>query len=479
LYKHQNHSKFLELRKKYPTFVFKSYSYERTKTSLKAEFSFSLADEIFFHPSVQIPSRSFYDFDQLGDAAIDLLVFNIGMVELISYWKAACPQQLIIQAHRLDDEQIAWWKKLYFYGLGEFFYLNGIKAGQDDFMSIISMGKISRPSTIKLSENKVLVPIGGGKDSVVSMELLKDSGLEILPFIMNPREASLRTIKIGGFDCEASVIVNRKLDKRLLELNEEGFLNGHTPFSALLAFVSSLTALASASRYIALSNENSANESTVPGSNINHQYSKSFEFEQDFGWYVQHYIHPDLYYFSFLRPLNELQIAFLFSQYPQHFLSFRSCNVESKTDSWCGHCPKCLFTYIILSPFIPTKTMEQIFNKNLLNDLALLPILKELDGTLDVKPFECVGTPHEVNTALWKTIQLIRKAKLPELLKGKEVKDGLEAVVFNKLLADRSAKHRAPEKLHQLLNTAFDKAIKVNRLECKDIGNYRETKNTK
>ena len=101
-------------------------------------------------------------------------------------------------------------------------------------------------------------------------------------------------------------------------------------------------------------------------------------------------------YFSFLRPLSELQIASLFAQCEAYHPVFRSCNVGSKTDSWCGHCPKCLFTWMILSPFLSKEQLTAIFGKDLMADESLRPILEELNGTAAVKPFECVGTVEEV-----------------------------------------------------------------------------------
>ena len=187
----------------------------------------------------------------------------------------------------------------------------------------------------------------------------------------------------------------------MLKMNAEGYLNGHTPFSALLAFYSLLVAFASGSSFIALSNESSANEPTVPDTEINHQYSKSLAFENDFRRYVKSYINPDIQYFSFLRPLNELQIAMLFSKLDEDFrTAFKSCNVGSKTDSWCGKCPKCLFTWLAMSPFINRKNLTSVFGKDLLKDVALKPILDELDGETEVKPFECVGTVGEVRACV-------------------------------------------------------------------------------
>jgi ssDNA-binding Zn-finger/Zn-ribbon topoisomerase 1 len=218
--------------------------------------------------------------------------------------------------------------------------------------------------------------------------------------IINPRGATLNCAKIAGFEREQIIEVNRTIDKRLLELNAQGFLNGHTPFSAMLAFVSLLTSAITKMKHVALSNESSANESTVFGQDVNHQYSKSLEFETDFRDYVKNYISDDFDYYSFLRPYNELQIAELFSKFPQYHSVFRSCNAGSKDDIWCNNCPKCLFAYIILSPFIEPQKMIEIFGTNLLNKENLKHEFNQLVGTEKTKPFECVGTIDEVNTAL-------------------------------------------------------------------------------
>ena len=451
--KSNNHSRFLELRKAYPYFVFQRYSIFRTKTSLKFRFHFDMAGKFVFEPEMEIPARSFYNLEEIPDETLENLVFHIGLVELISYWKAACPPRVIIRAGYLNREQTEWWKKLYFNGLGEFFYLNGIETDREQFMEMVPEGKPMDVARMRLEEKRVLVPVGGGKDSVVTLELLKKTDFKVRPFLLNPREASLRTIDIAGFSADEAVVVHRTLDAKLLELNKAGFLNGHTPFSALLAFVSALTALLSGSRYIALSNESSANESTVPGSTVNHQYSKSFEFEQDFNAYLEKYIHSGLHYFSFLRPLNELQIAALFSRFTQHHFSFRSCNVGSKTDSWCGRCPKCMFTYIILSPFLPQQKLEKIFGKNLLQDTSLQKIMAELDGRAAVKPFECVGTPDEVNAALWRAAEWQGDKSSFPLFQPSVAED--YRTKFRELLHQVNHENFLPDKFMDVINKAL------------------------
>ena len=204
----------------------------------------------------------------------------------------------------------------------------------------------------------------------------------------------------------------------MLELNKKGFLNGHTPFSALVAFSSIIAARMRGLSYIALSNESSANESTVLGSTVNHQYSKSFKFEQDFHRYEQEYLPGSAYYFSMLRPLSEFQIAKYFATKKQYHSIFRSCNAGSKTDSWCGHCPKCLFVYLILSPFLTRQEVRDIFGRDMLEDVSMKPLLEQLTGVCQEKPFECVGSRDEINTAIVLTIDRLEseKEELPLLL---------------------------------------------------------------
>lgn len=394
------------LREDFPLFTYQSYAYKLIHDSLHVEFIFRLSDQYVFKPRLVFHDRESVSFARLSHEDLNNFVFHIGMVELVSYWKLACPPVVKIVPHGMDKAQLSWWKKLYFHGLGEFFYLNGIEPDLDNFMQIHAEGSQLAVSDILLDDHKIIVPIGGGKDSVVSLELLKKGDWELIPMMLNPRAASERTVQNAGFVMADCMVVTRHLDPLMLELNPKGFLNGHTPFSALLAFVALFTALASGSKHIALSNEYSANQTTVPGTSINHQYSKSFEFEQDFVWYARHYLHKDINYFSLLRPLSELQIASLFARFTQHFNSFRSCNVGSKVDRWCGTCPKCLFTYIILSPFVPKQQLLEIFGNDLLDDDQLDEIFKELNGQTDIKPFECVGTPDEVNLALWKHYKL-------------------------------------------------------------------------
>ena len=458
-----NQSKFEALRKEFSVFTFERQTVRRENGTLFLAFDFNLDDRYHFRPTLEIPDRPFFDWDSILEEQLQALAFQIGMTELVSYWKITCPKKVVVKPFALTESQKAFWKKLYYNGLGEFLYLNSITVSEAELMEIESplpmsflrrtcvgmeMRSIRRSQSMGSIQFKeqTLVPIGGGKDSVVTLECLRNE-MPVIPMIVNPRGATLNCVNTAGYKEDEFIVINRTLDPTMLKLNAEGYLNGHTPFSALLAFISILVAFGSRSKYIALSNENSANESTVPGTNINHQYSKSIEFESDFRNYVAENLSIEVQYFSFLRPLSELQIAKLFSQCEAYHPVFRSCNAGSKTDSWCGRCPKCLFTWIILSPFLSREKLKAIFGKDLMVDESLRPILEELDGTAAVKPFECVGTVEEVRACLKEAgistgSMTADFAKVPEPVEGPTVQDILHR--FN-------THHFLPEKFEQIL----------------------------
>lgn len=408
---------FIELREQYPLFSYHGYHMEETPEELRFWFDFEIAGLAKFQPAWTIKKCYVPGWDAT-DEVIQKLVFSIGMVELCSYWKITCSPLVEIHAADLDEEQIAWWKKQYYWGLGEFFYTNGIHVSMDEFMHIKTLGNPFAASKGRHHLEGCLIPVGGGKDSVVTMELLKKQPGRQFAYILNNRGATQASVDAAGFADSNVVKVKRTLDARMLELNRQGYLNGHTPFSALVAFSATLFAYVNHLQYVVLSNEDSANESTVEGTSINHQYSKSFDFENDFHQYEQRYIRSGVYYFSLLRGWSEFQIAREFARHPEYFSVFRSCNAGSKQDVWCCSCPKCLFVYLILSPFIDQERLKTMFGEDLLAKRELFDILEKLVGFQKEKPFECVGSRAEINTAICLTIQSLqeRGAVIPPLL---------------------------------------------------------------
>ena len=442
--------KFTSLRHDFPEFTYDSFSTFVKDSDLVVTYKFIQSDDIIFEPSVifrNCPAESLYTSN------IKAALFNLGMIEIASYYKACCSPRIIVRAGALNEEQLSFWKKLIYRGLGEFLYRNGIETTEETMFDIIPESQTHFEPALSDPEPGVIIPVGGGKDSVVTLELLK--GTDCRPLILNPREASVQSARISGYD--DYIRIERSIDPLLLKLNEKGFLNGHTPFSALLGFVSAAASLIYSRRYIALSNENSANEGNTffSGIDINHQYSKSYEAEEALHGYIRKYISRSVYYFSFLRPLNELAIARLFSRFGDHFSTFRSCNVGSKENKWCLKCPKCLFTYIMLSPFNSDEDLMNIFGKNLLDDTELEPVFLELCGFSGIKPFECVGTVREVRAALAKKTDISEKGDLPVLLKifSEREKDRLPVYRsdFVKLIEEFSEENLLPNDLKMIL----------------------------
>lgn len=406
--------KYNNLREQYPVFYFDSFHYSITKTGIDIQF-FYHSQEIKFAPKISIQFGN-YLFQTLSTDYLDGLVFHIGLIELISYWKCVASPIIHVKNYSLSKQQEKWWRKLYWKGLGEFFYQNSIETKENLFFNF-SFDEESKPishfSFLQIEKsNQIIVPIGGGKDSVVTLEKLR-TNRNVIPFIINPRGATLDCAKIAGFDHLNKIfIIQREIDPQLLELNKKGYLNGHTPFSAMLAFYSLLVSYITNTRDIALSNESSANEATIPNTDINHQYSKSLEFEVDFQTYVEQNMNHCSNYFSFLRQYTELQIAEMFSQYTEYHKVFKSCNAGSKENKWCCNCSKCLFAYLILSPFMEDSKMIKIFGEDLLQKNEMIHYFDELTGIAPNKPFECVGTIDEVNEA----VQLLTKTRKDKLL---------------------------------------------------------------
>jgi len=432
--------KYNQFRSLYPEFIYQGYHIEKKEKAVGITYDFLIRGVTEFHPTWEFP-YSFYDANT--EQALKRLVFSLGMVELISYWKAICPPKVVIACGSLTKEQAAWWKKLYYHGLGEFFYVNGICADEKSFIELEYTEQQESPVLLNAEDYKgCLVPIGGGKDSVASLEILKCCpDIDITTFSVNRIEAVQKVIELCS-EKTGDICVRRTLDSGLLELNRQGYLNGHTPFSAIVAFASAITALLNGKRYITLSNETSANESTVRGSTVNHQYSKSFEFEKDFCWYLATLIDAPIHYFSLLRPLTELQIAKIFAGAKKYHSVFRSCNAGSKKGVWCCECSKCLFVYIILSPFLSVEELVEIFGENLLEKESMETYFRELSGIDENKPFECVGTRGEVVAVLK---DLLKKEKTPLL--AERYRDWLEKQEgsIEELLAQWCAEHDVPE----------------------------------
>ena len=402
-------NKFEELRTKYPDFIYENYEIKENNNNYEIIFHFNIPNLTTFEPKLIIEKNNIKNTNK---SFIEYLVFNIGLVELISYIKCTCSKNIKINCGYLDEYQIKWFKKLYYNGLGEFLYRNNINIKEEELFNITTTQE-KKEFNVEYNGQGNLIPVGGGKDSNVTLELLKEE--DNTCFIINPKGANIECARISGFE---TIKIKRILDKKIIDLNNQGFLNGHTPFSAIVAFTSYLCAYLLNKKYIILSNEDSANQSTELNFYNAIIKAKTYEFENDFNEYTKKYFNIDIKYFSLLRPLTEFQIGMIFSKIEKYHNTFKSCNIGSKGDTWnwCCNCPKCLFVYIILSPFLYKEKLINIFGNDLYEKKELLETFEELLGYKETKPWECVGTFEEVRYAASLLIKKLENQELPYLL---------------------------------------------------------------
>lgn len=405
----------LTLQAKYPTFTYVASTWSRQEDSVVCTFSYAVGAELLT-TTTQLHGPFLSTPDWMDEA-----VFQLGLAEMLSYWKAFCSPVVEIKAGRIEEEARTFWETLFLQGLGEFFYQNEIQP----FVPTIVVQGPARPIPTaspypQSHPNRVLVPVGGGKDSIVALEILAAAGESILT-LCEAQTGSQSVIDVfaSRHPIDARITFVRTLDEKLARLNANGHPNGHTPFSSMLAFLSLIVAGLTHVNTIALANECSANEPTTfwHGIDVNHQYSKSIQFEEDFRAYSRRIFGDSVpSYSSFLRPLAEIQIVEIFSRLDAYFPVFRSCNVGKKTNTWCGKCPKCVFVALLLSVFLRDEELNAILGVSILEDASLSPVVDALIGRTPTKPFECVGTRRESILALSLAIAARLSGPLPALL---------------------------------------------------------------
>jgi UDP-N-acetyl-alpha-D-muramoyl-L-alanyl-L-glutamate epimerase len=379
----------------YNEFVFAGYRYDRASGVLSLRYAFAGGPRFEERLHFDFPRRP---LSPAASAAAERIFRLIFLFSGVSYYKAFVAPVLRCAAFPLDPETAAFLERFYRRGLAEFAFRNRISlADRCRFLC----DPVPPEGSVRLDlPRRTCVPVGGGKDSVVSVECLKQAGEPLILFSLGDAEPIRACIAASGIPF---IRVVRRLDDALFRLNEAGAFNGHIPITGILSAIALAAAVLFGFDAIAMSNEHSASAPnlTIGDQEINHQYSKSYEFEQDFAEYVERRIAPDIAYFSLLRPLSEVEIARRFARHPQYFPIFRSCNTNfrqsaaGRASAWCGDCPKCRFVFLALAPFVDKPTLIGIFGRDLLDAPAQLPGFAALCGLGEHKPFECVGETAE------------------------------------------------------------------------------------
>jgi hypothetical protein len=394
--------------------------------------------------------------------ALELLHLVAG----ISYYKACLPRRIDAGGIMLDDLLVDFLNELYEKGLGEFAHVNQLDisslimfrptATESQQSSQSEQARVPRPHLLDLPE-RALVAMGGGKDSLVCLQLLRNAGIEVQPVCVGSSSLIVETVSAAGLPL---VSIQRELAPELELMNADGAWNGHVPVTAINSAILLCATLLYGYRHVVFANESSANEATLTdrqGREINHQYSKSLAFEKKFREVIFQRISPGIEYFSLLRPFSEVAICNRFAEMTEFHSVFSSCNRNFHQDGshiagrWCLDCPKCLFAALALAPFMSPQQLQAIQGADLLDDETQLTGFRKLCGLADHKPFECVGSVAESRAAmknlamspLWQSKKIVSAfSEYPEIKCCEELD----------LAPDLEAEHCIPGELMARLN---------------------------
>ena len=365
-----------------------------------ATFSYALG-ELRFTETLEFPAGASADAAASGAFArlLDLTAIVLG----VSYYKLLAPTRISADI-ALDPAERDFALDVYSNGLGEFFARNRLERfGRIEIVAKPDPGR-ARPAP--LLRDRALLPIGGGKDSLVSAELLERAGLDYTPFAVNPRGPIIGSVERIG---KTPLYVKRTLDPEMIRLGTQpGYYNGHVPSTAINSMIAALTALLFSYGRVILSNERSASEGNAvhDGREVNHQYSKSIAFEARIAAVLSDATGGALSYFSLLRPYSEARIAQLFARENRFDHVFSSCNRNFRLSGhdgplWCGECPKCHFTFLLMASQMAKPRMLSIFGHDFLDRPENERSFRELTGLAGQKPWECVGEIEEAAACLY------------------------------------------------------------------------------
>ncbi len=442
-----------------------------------AELVYAFDDGPELVETVTVPGAPFV-LEGARAAAVEQALRLLHLIAGVSYYKAAVPAEIRIESYAIDSSTATLLELVYVNGLGEFAYRNGLDLHGKIRFPVNQQGASSGPAPASVAaevppapakhaptlelRHHALVAIGGGKDSLVSIEALRATGVDqTVTWIGNSQLIGACAARTGL----PTLNLGRALAAGLFDLNRQGAWNGHIPVTAINSAILVLAALLQDADQVVFSNERSASYgSMIAGTGeVNHQWSKGWQFEQAFAHHVRSHVASDLNYYSLLRPLSELAVARQFAKTDRYDAHFSSCNRnfhilgERPVNRWCGVCPKCHFVFLALAPFMPKPRLVGIFGRNLLDDAGQSGGFDALLEFEDHKPFECVGEGQESRAAMatlaarpeWKEDALV--ARFAREIQPQLVAAELQIAPLLKL----EGEHRVPPALWERLRANF------------------------
>jgi UDP-N-acetyl-alpha-D-muramoyl-L-alanyl-L-glutamate epimerase len=365
---------------------------------------YALDDAIYFVEELDLPVEcGVREADiEKAQGLLSLLHWAAG----VSYFKTALPVNVSCETGAPPPAAAALLEALYSEGLGELAYTNALPVLPRPSFGATPHRHAPRadsPPSEPRPLERVLVPVGGGKDSAVALEIVRRAGAQVTLFSVGDAPPIARTVEVAGLP---RLLATRRLDPSLAALNRAGAINGHVPITAIVSCVALLTAALNGLDAVVMANERSASAGNVSwdGVEVNHQFSKGLRAERLLSAAAAEADGPQL--FSVLRPASELAIARAFARMERYHPAFTSCNAIFRIDpalraaSWCCECPKCRFVFLALAPFSEPVALREIFGRDLLDDDDQFRGFALLTATGGHKPFECVGEEQESLAAI-------------------------------------------------------------------------------
>jgi UDP-N-acetyl-alpha-D-muramoyl-L-alanyl-L-glutamate epimerase len=375
--------------------MFRFDGWDFDEASATVTLRYALDDTITFREAVALPAGA-PPLDVTRAAALRGVLELLHQVAGVSYWKAAAPRAMEVGG--LSEPRARFLTGVYVQGLGEYAYRNQVDvAGRIRFAGDPAVA----PEPVALeATGRSLVLVGGGKDSVVALETMRDAGADVTLFSVGDPNAIAATARVAGLP---RLIARRAIAPALLEANAAGALNGHVPVTAIVSLIALATAVLHGLDEVVLANERSASQGNLRwnGLDVNHQWSKGLGFERSLREVLAREVTPSVAYFSLLRGASELGIARAFARLEPYHAVFTSCNAAFVLDerrraaTWCRDCPKCRFVSLALAPFMEPAAVREIFGADLLDDERQVAEFLALCGFEADKPFECVGELEE------------------------------------------------------------------------------------
>lgn len=404
--------------------------------------------------TIDLPVELAARFNNFDKTALEPTLCAIALAFSAFFFKLADFKSICAGSFALDKCSAAFFSHSIQSGMGEFRYIQGLNPKKAiEVASLNSREPAPRKSSTK---DHLIMLNGGGKDTIVAGELLKLCGQDFTWVTIRPNRSRRSVVELSGNP--SSIEVGYHVDEAVN--TDKVYPWGHIPHTSIILSLGLLIAQLIDARYVCAGNEQSANFGNIDfkGFELNHQYTKSFEYEKGFHDYVSRCVTPDIKVFSILRPFHDIQLGMMFSQMTKYHASFLSCNTGVGRDEWCGACPKCAFTALALYPFIGSEGCKLIFGRDVLHSHIIRQHIVDLT-TAKIKPWECVGTQEESKLALKLILDNNPKLSFDRAPFRSELEDIV--VNFDKrhheetLLNSVSSQHLIPPEIVERLNTSL------------------------